>query len=118
MHAIIEDSGTQIKVSTGQVIDIDLRDLGTKKTVTFDRVLLVGGEDGNGEAGAGDQTPGAPATIGTPYVAGAKVTADVLEEVKGEKLDVIKFKRRKGHRVKTGHRQRYLRVRVKEIKVK
>ena len=126
MHAIIEDSGTQIKVSSGDVIDIDLRDLGKKKTVTFDRVLLVGQDESGagstkGSAGgskdkAADDAGGA--TIGTPYVAGAKVTADVLDEVKGEKIDVIRFKRRKGHRVKTGHRQRYLRVRVKDIQVK
>ena len=65
MHAIIEDSGTQIKVTPGDVIDIDRRTLGPKdKTLTFDRVLLVDGGD-------------AP-TIGTPYVSGAKVTADVL----------------------------------------
>ncbi len=109
MHAIIEDSGTQIKVSSGEVIDIDLRDLGNKKTITFDRVLLIGGEDGDGKS-----DPKA-ATIGTPYVEGAKVTADVLEEVKGQKIDVIKFKRRKGYRRKTGHTQRYLRIRIEEI---
>jgi large subunit ribosomal protein L21 len=104
VHAIIEDSGTQIKVASGDVIDIDLRDLGDAKSITFDRVLLVG-------------SPDADATIGTPYVDGASVTAEVLDEVKGEKLDVIKFKRRKGYRVKTGHRQRYLRVKIAEVKV-
>ncbi len=105
MHAIIEDSGTQIRVASGDVLDIDLRDLGKKpkKTITFDRVLLVGDE-------------GKTATIGAPYVDGAKVTAEVLDEVRGEKIDVVKFKRRKGYRVKRGHRQRYLRVRVKDIK--
>ena len=46
MHAIIEDSGTQIKVSAGDVVDIDRRDLEGKETVTFDRVLLVGPESG------------------------------------------------------------------------
>ena len=104
MHAIIEDSGTQIRVAAGDVLDIDLRDLGAKpkKTITFDRVLLVG--------------DGAEAEIGAPYVEGAKVTAEILDEVRGEKLDVVKYKRRKGYRVKRGHRQRYLRVRVKDIK--
>jgi large subunit ribosomal protein L21 len=106
MYAIIEDSGTQIRVSAGEVIDIDLRDLGkSKKTITFDRVLLVG------DAASDDA-----ATIGTPYVDGATVKAEVLDEIRGEKIDVIKFKRRKGYRRKQGHRQRYLRVRIKDIK--
>ena len=105
MHAIIEDSGTQIRVASGDVLDIDLRDLGGEpagKTITFDRVLLLGDDGGTAE-------------IGTPYVEGATVTAEVLNEVRGDKIDVIKFKRRKGHRVKRGHRQRYLRVAIKDI---
>ena len=105
MYAIIEDSGTQIKVSSGDVIDIDTRDLGGKVKITFDRVLVLG-----------DAETEDASTIGTPYVAGAKVTADVIEEVKGVKIDVIKYKRRKGYRRKQGHRQRYLRVRVTDIK--
>jgi len=106
MYAIIEDSGTQIRVSPGEVIDIDLRDLGrSKKTITFDRVLLVG-----------DSASEDAAAIGTPYLDGATVKAEVLDEIRGEKIDVIKFKRRKGYRRKQGHRQRYLRVRIKDIK--
>jgi len=108
VRAIIEDSGTQIQVSNGDVIDIDPRDLGdgdrTGKTITFDRVLVVGDEDADG-----------PANIGTPYVDGATVTAEVLDEIRGDKIDVIKFKRRKGYSLKRGHRQPYLRVRVTEI---
>jgi len=105
VHAIIEDSGTQIRVSPGDIIDIDLRDLADDaKTIVFERVLLLGDE---GEA---------EATIGTPYVEGATVTAEVLDEIKDDKIDVIKFKRRKGYRVKKGHRQRYLRVRVQSVK--
>ena len=104
MYAIIEDSGTQIKVAKGDVVDIDLRDVDDKrKKIKFDRVLVVGDS-------------GSPATIGQPYVAGAAVTAEVLEEVKGDKIDVIKFKRRKGYRRKVGHTQRYLRVRIDDIK--
>lgn len=106
MYAIIEDSGTQIKVTPGEVLEIDLRDLdGDAKTITFDRVLAVG-----------DASSDQPATIGTPYVDGATVQAEVIDEIKGEKLDIMKFKRRKGHRTKTGHRQRYLKVKVGKIK--
>ncbi|MCA9291836.1 MAG: 50S ribosomal protein L21 [Phycisphaerales bacterium] len=103
MYAIIEDSGTQIKVSSGAIIDIDLRDLADDaKTLTFDRVLAIG----DGESAA---------RIGAPYVAGVSVTADILDEIKGEKLHVFKYKRRKGSRRKIGHRQRYLRVRITGI---
>lgn len=103
MYAIIEDSGAQMRVESGDVIQIDLRDLPENaKSVTFDRVLALGGE--------GDLT------LGQPYVDGASVTADIVErDFKGEKIDVIKFKRRKGYRVKQGHRQRYLRVEVTGI---
>ncbi len=103
MYAIIEDSGTQIRVAKGDVLDIDLRDVDAKrKKIKFDRVLMIG-------------ESGSDATIGQPYVAGAAVTAEVLEEVKGDKINVIKFKRRKGYRRKVGHTQRYLRVRIDGI---
>ena len=105
MYAVIEDSGTQIRVAPGDVIDIDLRDLGAKKKkIKFDRVLVVGDDEGDSAA-----------SVGTPYVDGASVTAEVLEEIKGQKIDVIKFKRRKGYRRKTGHRQRYLRIKIQKI---
>ncbi|HRP63523.1 MAG TPA: 50S ribosomal protein L21 [Phycisphaerales bacterium] len=103
MYAIIEDSGTQIKVQPGDVVDIDLREVGDGNSLTFDRVLMVGDAAGT-------------AKIGTPYLSGATVKAEVLDEIKGEKLDVIKYKRRKGYRVKQGHRQRYLRVKIGDIK--
>lgn len=104
MYAIVEDSGTQIKMTPGEVYDLDRRDLDEgAETIQFDRVLAVGGGEGH-------------ATVGTPYVDGATVTAEVVGEIKGEKIDVIKFKRRKGYLRKQGHRQRYLRVRVKDIK--
>ncbi len=104
MYAIIEDSGTQIKVTPGQVLEVDLRD-GSEGggAITFDRVLMIG----DAESGQ--------ATIGEPYIQGASVSAEVLEEMKGKKIDVIKYKRRKGYKVKQGHRQRYLRVRIGEI---
>ena len=106
MYAIIEDSGTQIRVASGDVIDIDLRELPEdQKTLTFDRVLLVSDVEAKDEA-----------RVGTPYVDGASVAAEVIDEIKGDKIDVVKFKRRKGYRVKQGHRQRYLRVKITDIK--
>jgi large subunit ribosomal protein L21 len=105
VYAIIEDRGTQIKVAEGDVFDIDLMSGEEKQPtkLTFDRVLLVGKGEGN-------------ATVGKPYISGASVTADVLDTVRGEKIDVIVYKRRKGQRRKIGHRQSYLRVKITGIK--
>jgi large subunit ribosomal protein L21 len=103
MYAIIEDSGTQIRVAKGDVITVDIRELPEKaKTVEFDKVLLVGG----------DKKP----KIGTPYVSGSKVTADIVSEERADKVTVIKFKRRKGYRRKQGHRQNVLKVKITDIK--
>jgi len=103
MYAVIEDSGGQMKVCEGDVLEIDLRTVTEKdKSVTFDRVLLLGGD-----------TP----TIGTPYVDGASVTAEIIDpDRKGVKIDVIKYKRRKGYKLKQGHRQRHMIVKVSKIK--
>lgn len=103
MYAVIEDSGGQMKVSEGDVLEIDLRTLGEKDTsVTFDRVLMIGGDS---------------PSIGTPYVEGASVTADIIDpDQKGVKIDVIKYKRRKGYKLKQGHRQRHMIVKVSKIK--
>ena len=103
MYAIIEDSGTQFKVTAGDTIRIDRQVGENDKTVTFDRVLLVAGE-------------GEP-RIGAPTVANATVSADVVGEEKGEKITIQKYKRRKGYHKKIGHRQRYLRVRITGINV-
>ncbi len=102
MYAIIEDSGTQIKVNEGDVVEIDNRDVEAGASITFDRVVMV--SDGDGKS-----------TLGLPYVDGASVSAEVIEKTKGEKLDVIKFKRRKGYRRKTGHRQQYVSVKITGI---
>jgi len=103
VYAIVEDSGTQIKVAEGDIIDIDVRDLEKDaSSITFDRVLAL--KDGDGSA-----------TLGSPYIDGMNVTAEIIEERLGEKIDVIKYKRRKGYKRKQGHRQKYLRVRVSGI---
>lgn len=101
MYAIIEDSGTQFKVTTGDTIRIDRQVGEGDKTVTFDRVLLV----------AGEGTP----KIGAPILSGATVVADVVRAVKGPKVDTIKHKRRKGYYKKIGHRQKYTAVKISAI---
>ena len=101
MYAIIEDSGSQIKVSEGDVISVDLRELPEDAaTLTFDRVLMVAGE-------------GEP-RIGTPVLEGATVTADLLGN-DSEKTEIFKVKRRKTYRRHTGHRQHFLKVRITGI---
>ena len=102
MYAIFEDGGRQYKVSTGDKVYVDRRDLPAgQETIEFDRVLALGeGED---------------ARIGQPFVDGAKVIAHVDGEVKGEKIDVIKFRRRKHHMKRMGHRQNYTEVEITGI---
>ena len=104
MYAIIEDSGTQIKVQKGDVIDIDLRDAADGSTLTFDKVLAVG-----------DAAGGSAAKIGLPYLSGATVTAKVVGEADGPKVLVGKYKRRKSYRKTIGHRQHYTRIEVLSI---
>src|SRR5450432_688671 len=103
MYAIIEDSGTQFKVTSGDRIKIDRKVNDDEKNVTFDRVLLVAGE-------------GSP-KLGSPLIGGATVTAEVIGAIKGPKLDIQKYKRRKGYHRKIGHRQKYTEVKITGINV-
>ena len=103
MYAIIEEGGKQFKVTSGDTILIDREAKEGEKSIKLDRVLLV----------AGEGTP----KIGLPLVAKATVSADVIGEEKGDKIDIQKYKRRKGYHKKIGHRQRYLRVRITGINV-
>jgi len=107
MYAIIEEGGGQRKVAEGQDVFIDLIKGGQAaagESLTFDHVLMTG--DGKGKV-----------TLGSPYVDGASVTAEVVEPmIKGLKLDIYKFRSKKGYRRKTGHRQRYTHVKITSIK--
>jgi large subunit ribosomal protein L21 len=108
MYAIINEGGGQRLVRKDEVLLIDLIEEGQApigKKITFGEVLVVGSGDGK-----------AVAKIGTPLVAGAKVEVEVLEPLaKGEKIHIHKFRRRKGYRRKTGHRQQYTKVKVTAI---
>lgn len=102
MYAIIEDGGKQYKVSTGDALLIERRDLPEGATeLKFDNVLMVG--------------EGADAKIGTPWVDGASVSAKIVNEFKAAKVHGVKFKRRKGHHTRWGHRQKMIRVEIGEI---
>ena len=106
MYAIIESSGTQIKVAQGDEVTIDLVDGGEAavgKQLTFDKVLLVGAVGGS-------------AKVGKPYVAGAQVTAEIVEPmVQGEKLYIQKHRPKTTYKRRTGHRQRYSKVKITGI---
>lgn len=102
MYAIIEDGGKQYRVEKGDTIYIEKRDLEENATsIEFDRVLMLGN--------------GKESKIGVPWVDGAKVSASLGAALKGPKITIVKFKRRKGYRLKKGHRQNYLRVTIDEI---
>jgi large subunit ribosomal protein L21 len=103
VYAIFEDGGKQYKVSEGDALLIERRDLDEGQTeLTFDKVLMVG--------------EGEKAHVGTPWVKGATVTAKVTDELKTPKVVGVKFKRRKGYLKKFGHRQQMLKVAIDKIK--
>jgi len=102
MYAVIREGGKQYKVEPGKSIEIDLKGSVKKgDTVEHTDVLMVS-KDGETQ-------------IGTPTVENAKVISEVQGHTKGRKLVVMKFRRRKDSRTKRGHRQKYTRIKVKEI---
>jgi large subunit ribosomal protein L21 len=106
MYAIIHDSGRQLQVEEGQELQINLRDRAIEPgaEIKFDRVLAVRDDGG--------------LKMGKPMLSGAHVTAEVLGEVQGPKLVIQKFRRRKNFHKKTGHRQRFLAVKIKKISMR
>ena len=102
MYAIVEIAGKQYKVQENDTLYVPRLGTAPDETVTFDRVLLVAGDDYH---------------VGTPTVAGATVTAKVLSHVKGDKVIVFKKKRRKRFKVKRGHRQPYTQVQIASLSV-
>jgi len=100
-YAVVVDGGRQYRVMEGQEFEIDFRHLAAGSELVFEDVLAVS------KAGR--------LTLGRPKVAGAKVMAEVLGLVQGEKIFVQKFKRRKNYRRRTGHRAVSTRIRVLSI---
>jgi large subunit ribosomal protein L21 len=102
VYAIIQDRSRQATVRKGEVLLLDLdRRYKSGDKITFDQVLLVGDEG--------------KVQVGKPLVKNASVTAEVVREVRGEKVIAFRFKRRKGVRKKRGHRQDYTEVRITGI---
>ena len=101
MYAIVEIAGQQFKVEKDQQIFVHRLEEKEGTKVEFDNVLLI---DNNGKV-----------NVGAPAISGAKVTAKVLDHVKGDKVVVFKKKRRKGYRVKNGHRQAFTQIEIQSI---
>ena len=103
MYAVLETGGKQYRVEAGDLLEIESIAAGAGEAHVFDRVLLVS-RDGN-------------VTVGHPLVAGAKVTAEVVDHIRGDKKIAFKFRRRKGYHRTVGHRQELTVVKVREITV-
>jgi len=99
MYAIIQTGGKQHKVSVGDVLNVE--SLSNKKDVTFNHILLIGDAEN--------------ITVGQPHVKGAKVSAQVLEQVRGVKVISFKYRRRKSSRRLHGHRQELTRIKITDI---
>ncbi len=100
MFAIFVTGGKQYKVAEGDVVFVEKLGIAEGESVTFDKVLAVGGE---------------ALSVGTPYVAGATVVATVLKNGKSKKIDVIKYKSKKNEKKKIGHRQDYTKIQITKI---
>ena len=102
MYAVIETGGKQYKVEAGQALFIEKLNVEADDTVTFDKVLAVGGDDG--------------IKVGSPYVDGASVEAKVIKNGKAKKVTVFTYKPKKNEKRKMGHRQPYTKVSITDIK--
>lgn len=102
-YAIIEDGGKQYKAFVGGTIEVDHFDAEVGDQIDIEHVLLVS-DEGN-------------VTVGLPLVSGAVVQATVVGQVKGPKVTVFRYKPKKRIRVKTGHRQKYTRLQIDEIRL-
>ena len=103
MYAVLETGSKQYRVAAGDTLEVERLESEAGKPFTFSRVLFVS-DDGK-------------VTVGAPTVAGASVTAEVVEHFRGDKKLTFKMKRRKGYHKTIGHRQELTRVKISEIKL-
>ncbi len=101
MYAVFQSGGKQHRVSEGQVLRLEKLDVETGATVEFDSVLMIA----NGEE----------ITVGAPLVEGGKVVAEVVKHGRGDKVKIVKFRRRKHSRKQQGHRQWFTEVKITGI---
>ena len=103
MYAVVQIAGKQYKVTPNDTIQVPTLEEKKGTNIKFDRVLLVGNEK--------------QITVGHPLVSGATVEATVLEGGKADKVIIFKKKKRKGYRLKRGHRQPYTEVKITNIAI-
>ncbi len=103
MYAVLETGGKQYRVAAGDTLQIEHLEAEPGSLFTFDRVLLIN-NDGK-------------VSVGAPTVTSARVVADVVSHIRGEKKTIWKMRRRKGYHKKQGHRQELTVVKIKEITV-
>ena len=103
MYAVISTGGKQYRVSEGETLKVEKLPVVEGDTVAFEQVLMVA---------EGDNV-----TVGAPYVAGGKVTATVKAQGRGDKIKIVKFRRRKHYRKHQGHRQHYTELQITGIQV-
>ena len=101
MYAVFATGGKQYRATTGDILKIEKLNAEKGATVELDQVLMVG--------------EGEKVKIGSPFLKGGKVTATVVEHGRGDKVRIIKFKRRKHHMKKMGHRQDFTRIEITGI---
>ena len=101
MYAVFQSGGKQHRVAEGQTVRLEKIEVAPGETVEFDNILMVSNGD--------------DVKIGTPYVDGGKVTAEVVTHGRGEKIKIVKFRRRKHSRKQMGHRQWFTEVKITGI---
>lgn len=101
MYAVIKTGGKQYNVTEGQLVKVEKLNAEVGSEVVFDEVILLNKEG--------------HLTVGKPFISGAKVTAEVLDQGRGKKVIAYKFKAKKGYRKKKGHRQPYTLVKINAI---
>lgn len=101
MYAIIETGGKQYRVQEGDVITVEKLDVNAGDKVELDKVLVLSDDNG--------------LKVGTPYVEGAKIIAEAVENGKGKKVIIFKYKAKKDYRKKQGHRQPYTMIEIKSL---
>ena len=101
MYAIVEISGKQFKVEKKQKLFVNRLDVAEGKKISFDNVLMI--------------NDGSKSSVGTPHVSGVQVDAKVLKHLKSNKVIVFKKKRRKGYKVRNGHRQAISEIEISDI---
>ncbi|MDB5987587.1 MAG: rplU [Nevskia sp.] len=101
MYAVIKTGGKQYRVAPGESLKVESLVAEVGASISFDQVLMIG----NGET----------VSVGAPLVAGASVTAEVVAHGRGDKIRIIKHRRRKHYHKEQGHRQNYTAVKITEI---